>query len=207
MEVSSESPEHKDLRFEILSDLFRHDDNFSVHDVGCGIADFGAFLQRRHPKRAIRYSGTEILREYQQEAAQRFPDSTFLVRNLADHPGEDRYDYLVMSGVFHQRRQTRIPDWERFIHALLLNTYQMSTKGIAFNVISPFVDFYQEQVYYCNLNKLIQFINDELSRFFEIRHSYALFELTVFVYRPEHVQLMCPHSVFEKYFSRKEIDR
>jgi hypothetical protein len=207
MAVSSESHEHKELRYGMLSELFLNDNDFSVHDVGCGVADFWAYLKSQHPEKIIRYSGTEILIEYQREASQRFSGSPILIRDLADKPGNDMYDYVVMSGVFHQKQQTRIPVWEKFMQALLRNTYQMATKGIGFNIISPFVDFYQEQVYYCNLNKLIQFINDELSRFFEIRHNYALFELTVFIYKPEHVHSKYPQKIFEKYFATGSGDK
>ena len=203
MAVSSESLDHKQLRFSMLAGLFADDSGFSLHDVGCGIADFGAFLEKHHPKMCREYSGTEILPEYIDDAKGRFPDSRFYVRDLAEAPGDDRYDYLVLSGVFHQRRQTKIPDWERFSQAILRNAFKMSKKGIGFNFISPFVDFYQEQVYYCNLPKLLNFIVDDLSRFFVIHHNYALFEFTVFVFQPDYIQSKYSQPVFEKYFGRR----
>lgn len=200
MAVSSESLAHKELRYEMLSGLFDGDDDFTVHDVGCGMADFLSFLKRRLPGKRIRYSGTEILEEFRREAAGRHPESEFFLRDLAEGPGGDRHDYVVLSGVFHQRRDTRIPEWERFAQALLRNSFAMAGKGIGFNFISPFVDFYQEQVYYCNIYKLITFIHDELSRFFEIRHHYALFEFTVFVYQPSFIRARHPQPEFAKYF-------
>jgi hypothetical protein len=93
-----------------------------------------------------------------------------------------------MSGVFHQRRETTIPEWERFAFQLIENVFALANKGIAFNFITPFVDFYQTQVYYSNLPKLLNFINDNLSRFFTIEHDYALFEYTVFVYKEDFIK-------------------
>jgi len=76
----------------------------------------------------------------------------------------------------------------------------MSRKGIAFNFISPFVDFYQTEVYYSNLLKIINFINDELSRFFVLKHHYALFEYTVFVFQEDYIRPQYSQIEFQKYF-------
>ncbi len=76
----------------------------------------------------------------------------------------------------------------------------MSKKGIAVNFISPFVDFYQENIYYADFFKLINFIRDDLSRFFTINHSYALFEFTVFIYRENYIKNKYSEKEFKKYF-------
>lgn len=200
MAVSSESLNHKRLRFGMVCDIFRDDDNISVHDVGMGVADMGDFLKGEFPDKSIQYSGTEILSEYVEEAKNRFPSSTFYQRDIAEKSFGDKYDYLLLSGVFHQRRESSIRDWENFSQAILRNSFEMCTKGISFNFISPFVDFYQTQVYYSNLPKLINFINDDLSRFFEIRHNYALFEFTVYVYKENYIKTCYPQPEFQKYF-------
>jgi len=200
MAVSSESPAHKRLRFTQVTDIFAHEEACTVHDIGMGLADMYAFIQERWPGKEITYSGTEILKEYVDACKGRYPDLGFHHRDLADRPGEDRYDYVVMSGVFHQRRESTIRDWEAFAQNIIRNGFAMCTKGVAFNFISPFVDFYQTQVYYANLPKLLNFINDDLSRFFEIRHNYALFEFTVFVYKEDYAHARHPEPEFSKYF-------
>ncbi|HRH70948.1 MAG: class I SAM-dependent methyltransferase [Flavobacteriales bacterium] len=200
MAVSSESPAHKRLRFGRITDIVAADNDFTIHDVGMGLADMYPFLKERFPEKRFVYSGTEILQEYVTASVERFPDLVFHHRDIADQAFADRYDYVVMSGVFHQRRGSSIRDWEAFAQNIIRNSFRMCRKGIAFNFISPFVDFYQTQVYYSNLPKLINFINDDLSRFFEIKHNYALFEFTVFVHTEEHVRSMYPEPEFAKYF-------
>jgi len=200
MAVSSESWNHKHTRFTMICDIFQNDNNITVHDVGMGIADMGVFIKSEFPDKNIQYSGTEILDEYVEEAQKRFPDSKFYNRDVAEQSFEDRFDYLLLSGVFHQRRDSSIRDWEKFSQQILKNAFEMCNKGIAFNFISPYVDFYQTQVYYCNLPKLINFINDDLSRFFEIRHNYALFEFTVYVYKEDFVKSKTHQQEFQKYF-------
>lgn len=200
MAVSSESSEHKHIRFKLISDIFLGEENFSVHDVGMGLADMYAFLKNSFSGKSFEYSGSEILMEYVEEARKRYPDLCFYHRDLAEEVPEDRYDFVIMSGVFHQRRESSIKEWERFAQHLISNAFSMARKGVAFNFISPFVDFYQTQVYYSNIVKWINFINDELSRFFVINHAYALFEYTVHVYKEEYVKDKYCQDEFRKYF-------
>ena len=200
MAVSSESLAHKALRFKQIAGVFEHDDNFTIHDVGMGVADFNQFLLNEFSTKDIVYSGSEILEEYVQESKSRFPKNSFFLRDIAEQSYMDKHDYLIMSGLFHQRRETKIKDWEKFSQNILSNAFDMCNKGIAFNFISPFVDFYQTQVYYCNLPKLLNFINDELSRFFVIKHNYALYEFTVYVYKVEFIKSQHKQLEFAKYF-------
>jgi hypothetical protein len=165
-----------------------------------GLADYLKFLNRYFSHLTFEYSGTEIVPEFCEEARRQYPNTKFYLRDIAERSFDDRYDYVVMSGVFHQRRDSLIRDWEDFAQNLIFNSFQMCNKAIGFNFISPFVDFYQTEVYYCNLPKLLNFINDKLSRFFVIYHNYALFEFTVFVYRAEYIKTLFPQPEFQKYF-------
>ncbi len=202
MAVSSESWAHKNLRYKMIAELFAHEQHIQLHDVGMGLAAFYDFLKSEFPEKSIDYSGTEILSEYVEAAQVQHPELVFYNRDLAENPGDERYDYLMLSGVFHQRRASGISEWEKFSQHLLRNAFAMCNKGIAFNFISPFVDFYQTEVYYCNLPKLLNFINDDLSRFFELKHNYALFEFTVFVYKEEYIKQRHPEAELQKYFKR-----
>lgn len=198
--VSSESLEHKKLRFAQISRIFEGNDNFSIHDIGMGLAAYLDYMNENFPDLNYEYSGTEILPEYVDNVMSRFPKNRFYLRDVAEIQPEEKYDYVVMSGVFHQRRETSIRDWEAFSQKLISNAFKMSKIAVGFNFISPFVDFYQTEVYYCNLMKLIHFINDDLSRFFVINHNYALFEFTVFVYQESYIKSKYVQSEFQKYF-------
>ena len=166
-----------------------------------GVADFYHYIQNNFDKLNIQYSGTEILKEFVDISKERYPELNFYHQDIAESPSEKIYDYVIFSGLFHQRRKNTIGDWERFSQNLIANAFKMSKKGIAFNFISPYVDFYQTEVYYCNVHKLIEFITGELGRFFEIKHNYALYEFTVFVYKEEYIKEINPQSEFKKYFN------
>jgi len=202
MEVSSESYAHKKTRYDIISQLVEAEEVIQVHDVGMGLASYYDYLLNRFSDKVIDYSGSDIVLEYVNDVKKKYGNVKIFNRDLAEGPGNDKYDYLIMSGLFHQRRDSRISDWERFSQAIIKNTYIMCNKAIAFNFITPFVDFYRTDVYYCNLPKLLNFINDELSRFFVLHHNYALFEFTVFVYKEAHIKSLYPEIEFKKYFKR-----
>ena len=202
--VSSESMEHKCLRFAQISRIFEGDDNFTIHDIGMGLAAYLDYLNAHFSDIHFEYSGTEILQEYVENTRSRFPQNKFYLRDIAEKKPPEKYDYVVMSGIFHQRREISIPDWEAFSQKLIKNAFGMSKKGIGFNFISPFVDFYQTDVYYCNLIKLIHFIHDDLSRFYVINSNYALYEFTVFVYQESYIRSMYPQTEFQKYFKDKQ---
>ena len=198
MEVSSESAEHKKLRYSELIKIVDSESNFTIHDVGMGVGNFFDYLKTN--KNTFTYSGSEILKEYVEECRRKFPNQLFYHRDLSENPGNEKYDYLVLSGVFHQRGIITIPNWEIYLKNILKNSFSMSKKGIAVNFISPFVDFYQENIYYADFFKLINFIRDDLSRFFTINHSYALFEFTVFIYRENYIKNKYSEKEFKKYF-------
>lgn len=200
MAVSSESYAHKQLRYQQISKVFEGDQNISIHDIGMGLSDYYFYLKQYIPMLKFEYSGSDILEEYCVESKIRCPDQYFYLRDISEKPYQDRYDYIIMSGLFHQRRNTTIPQWERYSHSLISNAFAMCNKGIAFNYITSFVDFYQTEVYYCNIPKLLNFIVDRLSRYFVILHNYALYELTILVYREEHVRSMYKQPEFQKYF-------
>jgi hypothetical protein len=202
MSVSSESWVHKALRYAYISKVFEKDDNFSIHDIGMGMADFFSYIKEHYPQLKFDYSGTEIVPEFYEEAMRKYPGTTFFLRDIAEEIPSDTYDYVVMSGVFHQRRENRIRDWEEFSQNLLYNAFQMSKKALAFNFITPFVDFYQTDVYYCNLPKLLNFIVDKLGRFFTLYHNYALYEFTAVVWKPEYIASLYPEPELSKYFGR-----
>lgn len=202
MAVSSESFAHKELRYQQLSKIFMDDNKFSLHDVGMGIADFKEFLLRNFPQKEIYYSGSDVLSEYCEQSKKRFPDDNFYERDISKNIPNEKYDYVILSGVFHQKREITIPEWEDFSQNIISASFSLCNKAIGLNFISPFVDFYQAEVYYCNLPKLIFFINDKLSRFFTIEHNYALFEFTVFVYQESYMRNKYLQPEFTKYFDR-----
>lgn len=198
--VASESQAHKMLRYERLCRIFAGERNISVHDIGMGMGHLYEYIRDHHGDLAIQYSGTEIVKDYYDHCVKSHPGVRFYLRDLLTVDQAEQYDYVLISGVFHQMRENQRGLWEQYMFALLAKAFQMARRGIAFNVVSEHVDFYQPAIYYCNLTKLMYFIVDHLSRFFSMDHAYALFEATVFVFHQEHIRARYPDLEFRKYF-------
>jgi len=204
MAVSSESLAHKALRFSRLAEILPRDESCSVHDVGMGMGHFLEFIREDPALSKVEYSGTDVVPEYVAYCDERFPELSFSCRDLAEGVGPDVYDFVVMSGVFHQMRHASRSEWERFAFTLIENCFSMARVGVAFNFVTCFVDYYQAGIYYCNIGKMLEFISDQLSRFFVVDHAYALYELTVFVYHENPIRSQFPQEEFAKYFKGDE---
>lgn len=201
--VSSESDEHKLLRYRLLSEVFGDEEDFSVHDVGMGLGHFLRFLINEKPNLRAKYSGTDIVPEYYEYCKMMYPDNRFYLRNIEESAiGKDEaYDFVILSGVFHQMRSARHKDWTNYMENLVSRSFELSRCGVAFNVPSAFSDFYRPGVFYADIGKICDFINKDLSRFFDVKHAYALFEATFFVYKESYVRKRYKGEGFQKYFS------
>lgn len=202
MGTSSESLAHKSLRFSEILKCMEISPNFSVHDVGMGLAQFNNFLEEELTSIRFEYSGSEIFEGYVNSCRKRLPSKVFFHRNIAELNSIEGeiYDFVVLSGVFHQMQKTPIPKWEKYLKSLLRNSFRLAKKGMVFNLVSPYVDFHQSGIYYARLPMILDFMVEELSRFFFIRHNYALYEFTIGVYTEDYVKSKFKEHEFLKYF-------
>mgnify|MGYP006437329009 CR=1 FL=1 len=198
--VGSESIAHKNLRYQQISKLFGNDVNFSLLDVGAGVADYYSYLKQYFPDRKINYSALEITEEFSQIARNKYPEIKIQSSSILD--SEDSIevnDYVVLSGIFHQLGEASISEWETYLEEMIVKSFALCKKGMAFNVLSNFVDYKKSGNYYCDLVDLQQFIVSKLSRFFTVNHAYPLFEATFYVYKREFIADHYPQIEFQKY--------
>jgi hypothetical protein len=202
--VSSESLAHKNARYREILSCLDVQENFSLHDVGFGLGAFNDFLVVSLPGNNFEYSGSEVTSSYIDAVRKRIPGKLFFLRNLADGQASDyvdeQYDFVTLSGVFHQIQDTNILDWENYMKAILSNSFSLTKKIMVFNLVSPFVAWRNPGVYYADITKILEFIQGSLSRFFLVRHNYALFEFTVAVYTETYIKTKSPEPEFQKYF-------
>lgn len=101
----------------------------SVLDVGCGIADFYAYLTRRGI--AARYAGMDFTPAMLATARRRFPHLAFYERDIHRTSVEEaeRADYVVASGLFSHMDQA-------LLHQALPTLFALCRRGLAFNVLS-----------------------------------------------------------------------
>jgi len=198
--VASETYKHKKLRYSKLIDLFPDESDFTVYEVGYGLGHFYEYLEQNFESKRFTYSGSEIVREYHEYCTETYdPVGEFELRNILQDPPSNKFDYVIMSGVFHQISDASKESWEEYMYNILKKSFSISTKGIAFNFLTEYVDYKNDGNYYVDISNMIRFSNEQLSRFFELQHDYPLFESTMYVYKPEFITEIYPQDAFQKY--------
>lgn len=188
-------------RFARLARLFAGaPERFGVHEVGCGLGDFGAYLGAHH--RGAVYSGSDVVDAFVEHCRKRFTDGEFELRDLTDDPPVAAWDYLTLSGTFNCPAGADRDAFRGFIERMLLAMYGACRIGIAYNFLNSENDWSDESLHYESIGEAAAFAQRRLSRFVEIDASGPLYEFTVRVWRPEAVAACYPGPSFERYLGR-----
>ena len=157
-----------------------------VLDFGCGTGQLLSFL-----KRSIGYEGEYVGYDISPEAIElarsTHPGGRFEARNILDEPAEERFDYVLVSGVFNNL----ISDNRAFFEAISRRLMAQTKVGYAFNMLSRFVDYFDDGLYYEDPMQAFRFCKEQLSPLVTLRHDYAVrpgsipFEFSLYVHRTD----------------------
>jgi SAM-dependent methyltransferase len=177
--------EDADLRYTIMLGLIPLDSPRPVRllDFGCGAGHLLEYSRRRRLS-DIAYHGLDLSERFVSLCRQKFPGIPFFVGDILDDGFElPEFDYVVMNGVFTERRGlSREAMWE-YVRAVLRRIWPSTRHGLAFNVMSKQVDWERDDLFHLPCDVLLNFLKAEVSRHCVIRHDYGLFEYTTYVYR------------------------
>lgn len=170
------------MRFDILCGLA----NFSgsrVHDIGCGLAHLFDYLDDKDI--ACDYVGSDLSEQMITAARKRLGNKVELYSDNIMAQTEDwmQADYILNSGVFTVRGEISESEWWDYIQAIIKKMFDLSSKGIAFNLMSHFVGYRDDHLFYADPSRIIEFCVNELNRHVTIRHDYPLYEFTTYVYK------------------------
>ena len=88
-------------------------------------------------------------------------------------------DYIVSSQAFNNKF-THSDNWE-VMKLVLAKCCRIAKKGVAIDMMSTYVDFYEDHLYYFDPAKVFEFCKT-LTKRVTIRHDYPLFEFTIYIY-------------------------
>ncbi len=115
-------------------------------------------------------------------AAEKFPNYTFCnLKQALQH----RYDYIFVRGVFNNKSDNN----REFYQRMLKELFSICNEGLAFNMMSTYVDYYQDDLFYEQPEEVFTFVKREISPFVLLRHDYQVkpgiipFEFSVYIYR------------------------
>ena len=198
---------YKETRYSKLCGVFGEDNEFSLHDIGFGLGHLYEFLNAKYPERHIAYSGSEITPHFIESCRSNYPECSFIHRDISVGPFQESYDYVVFGGTFYHLAGSNPEEYFNYMKRSLANAFVSCNKGMAFNLITSYVDHAYEHLFYPPVGVVIDFIVRNLSRFFALDHAYPLFEHTILVYKEEHISGKYSDPAFDKYFPLRSVER
>ena len=178
-------------RFQLLMEI--SNDLGSVLDVGAGLGHFYTYL-RKHGFQG-RYLGLEFVQQFVESANQIMEDDEIAEVRHFDVSADELptgFDYGFVAGVFNNARENA----EEFMFDTLKRLWNVCEKGMAFNILSTHVEYFDSDLFYVNPEKMFTYLKSELQGHIVMHHDYITsqdgypYEVTYFV-RKE------PRSVFK----------
>lgn len=173
-------------RYNVMLDVIRRGaegETVSVLDFGCGAAHLYEHMLATGV-RGVSYAGLDLSEKFVELSRRKFPSNEFYcVDILEDASGVPRFDYVLMNGVFTEKRGLGFDEMLAYFERLVKEVWGKAGRGLAFNVMSKHVDWEREDLFHLPFDTLAAFLTRELTRDFVFRNDYGLYEYTAYVYR------------------------
>ena len=152
-------------------------------DLGCGASHLQEYLQATGASH-LTYAGMDLSEKFVALSRRKFPHLTYYCGDLLEiGPDVPTFDYVVMNGLFTEKRALSQAEMIRFWQDMLKVAWDHTTVGLAFNVMSSHVDWQREDLFHVAMDSTAAYVRQELSRHWTMRQDYGLYEYTTYVYR------------------------
>lgn len=170
------------LRFAKLAQLLagRAAASVSVNDLGCGYGSLFTYLDEVADVRLVQYYGYDISEPMLDRARQATDDRAELV--CASAPTQ-MADYSFASGPFNVKGASTDAAWQAYVLDCVVRLAQYSRLGFAFNLLTTFVDYRQDNLFYADPGEFFAFCKREISPYVTLVHDYPLYEWTMLVHQ------------------------
>jgi SAM-dependent methyltransferase len=172
------------LRFEKLAYVLEAappEGGYSAADWGCGYGAMFQFLDAHPAGRLESWTGYDISEEMLAAARDHVGDERARFVH-GDEVTEDA-DYVFVSGTFNVRAESSEEAWGEFVREKVAELYERSRRGLAFNLLTTYVDWRKDDLFYAHPAEFFSFCRRELSRYVSLLHDYPLYEWTMVVTR------------------------
>jgi len=176
--------EHVDIRYRVMLEVIRDTlSKVSLLDFGCGASHLYEYIQRNQLT-YIEYTGLDISEKFIALCREKFPSVRYYCMDiLTEGDSLPDFDYVVMNGVFTEKRSLSYSEMLDYFFQVLRKVYEKTRIGLAFNVMSSHVDWERDDLFHLPLDTMAAFVTKELSRDFIVRNDYGLYEYTTYIYR------------------------
>lgn len=174
---------HKIMLNLVTCDLLHKRDNEipSLLDVGCGYGEFWSFIKKTGNK--VTYTGIDVVYAMIDYAKNNFDDATFVFGDFFELNSKNKYDYIVCNGILTQKLDAPAMEMDIYAAKLIKKMYSLSLKGVAFNVMTTKVNYFDNNLYYRCPSELLAWCVSEITPYVRLDHSYPLYEYTMYLFR------------------------
>lgn len=171
-------------RYRVMLELIRPSpEEQTLLDFGCGASHLYQYMLDQQI-RGLKYAGLDASQAFCDLSRKKYPQNDyFCVDVLAEPDRLNEYDYVVMNGVFTEKRDLSFDDMYDYLRRMLSTVFAKTRRGMAFNVMSKQVDWERDDLFHMPIGELTDFLAKSLSRHYIVRNDYGLYEYTVYVYK------------------------
>lgn len=172
--------ESQAMRFDRLISILDGDRDYSVADLGCGYgALYDYLVLRKAPFR--RYVGYDISADMLAHAPQKLQRDCRARLVVGDTVAEP-VDYVLASGIFNVRLDADEAGWADYVWRSVESMAEKTRKGFAFNLLTTFVDYREDHLYYADPGEYLNRCRARWPRAV-LFHDYPLHEWTIAIWR------------------------
>jgi cyclopropane fatty-acyl-phospholipid synthase-like methyltransferase len=191
MGVDWTKEEQVDLRYQTMLEVanfreksFDLNQKRSFLDFGCGLSHLYDYIVKKDIGH-VDYHGLEISEKFYNESKKKFPENNYIFGDILEDGSvlKQSYDYIVMNGVFTEKRDLTYDEMFRYFSNMIATVYPFCKRGMAFNVMSKQVDWELDHLFHVPLDQMADFLTKNITRDFVIRNDYGLYEYTVYLYK------------------------
>ena len=153
----------------------------AVNELGCGYGALFKFLLDAG-FRVTCFTGYDIS-VAMLEAARRFLEDERVELIHAESVTREA-DYSFASGIFNVKFDTSETAWRAHVERTLHNLNDRSKKGFAFNLLSNYVDYREDHLFYGDPCYYFDFCKRHFSKKVSLLHDYDLWEWTMIIDKP-----------------------
>jgi hypothetical protein len=182
--VDSPSAEYSRTQYRVMLDVVRPGSPrpSSLLDFGCGASHLYGYLVDTCRDDVI-YSGLDLSPAFVALSRKKYPQVTYYCADLLkDGDCLPQFDYIVLNGVFTEKRSLSFDEMWAYVQLLLPKVFAKARRGISFNVFSKHVDWERDDLFHLPYDTLAAYLVRNLTRHFLMRNDYGLYEYTTYVY-------------------------
>jgi SAM-dependent methyltransferase len=156
-------------------------DDFSILDVGCG---YGGLYQYAINKGYIfNYTGIDVCENMIQYAQKnKWGGVKLICGDIFDYTPEEKYTFVICNGILTQKLNASIKTMDEYARSLINKMWELSDKGMVFNIMKSQVDFMNENLYYKSPLEILAYCMTFTDKFI-LDSSYPLYEYSVYLYK------------------------